>query len=238
MKGKKNTKRFIRYGLYVLGMAALAFGLTLNTKVTLGVSPIISFPYAISQIWGINFGDMTFIWYGIFVALELMLHLRRGASDRKRQVILDLLQLPVSLLFTRFMNLLSAVIPVFETTYPQSFAGSVWGRIFFLLVAVVFTGLGAALALKMRVVPNPGDGLVQALSDFTKIKVGTVKNNFDLSCVALAVIISLVATQRIIGVGIGTLIAIIGVGRIVSVFNVFWGNQFEHFILEANKDNN
>lgn len=46
--------------MYVVGMFILALGLTLNTKANLGVSPIISVPYSISQITGLNFGDLTF----------------------------------------------------------------------------------------------------------------------------------------------------------------------------------
>lgn len=48
--------------LYTFGMIILAFGLVLNTKTTLGVSPIISVAYAASDILSINFGNMTFLW--------------------------------------------------------------------------------------------------------------------------------------------------------------------------------
>lgn len=74
------------------------------------------------------------------------------------------------------MNLFSAVIPVFETTYPDSFAGSMGGRLLFLALAIVLTGVGAALSLFMRIVPNPGDGLVQGISDFFGLKTGLSKN--------------------------------------------------------------
>ena len=86
------------------------------------------------------------------------------------------MQIAVSLIFTRFMNLFSAVIPVFETTYPDSFAGSMGGRLLFLALAIVLTGVGAALSLFMRIVPNPGDGLVQGISDFFGLKTGLSKN--------------------------------------------------------------
>ena len=40
-----------RWVLYLLGMLVLALGLTLNTKAGLGVSPIISIAFAVSEIW-------------------------------------------------------------------------------------------------------------------------------------------------------------------------------------------
>ena len=49
-------KQGIRWGLYTLGMLVLALGLTLNTKTGLGVSPIISVAFGVSEIWGLNFG--------------------------------------------------------------------------------------------------------------------------------------------------------------------------------------
>ena len=55
-----------RWIFYILGMVVLAAGITLNTKTGLGVSPIISVAYCVSQIFELNFGDMTFVLYGIF----------------------------------------------------------------------------------------------------------------------------------------------------------------------------
>ena len=57
-------------------MFILAIGLTLNTKANLGVSPIISVPYSISQITGLNFGDLTFVVYAIFVVVQIIIHIR------------------------------------------------------------------------------------------------------------------------------------------------------------------
>ena len=65
-----------RWGFYLMGLLILAMGLTLNTKAGLGVSPIISLSYAASVIWNRNFGDMTFVLYGIFVLIQAAIHLR------------------------------------------------------------------------------------------------------------------------------------------------------------------
>ena len=66
-------KQGIRWLLYTLGMLVLALGLTLNTKTGLGVSPIISVAFGVSEIWGLNFGDVTFLLYGLFVAGQIAL---------------------------------------------------------------------------------------------------------------------------------------------------------------------
>ena len=115
-----------RWGFYVAGLLILALGIILNTKSGLGVSPIISVAYSISTILNVNFGNMTFVLYTVFVVAEMLLHIfqnrRRLKEDDKALVSavkkslplmlgMDFLQLPLSLVFTRFMNLFSAWIP-------------------------------------------------------------------------------------------------------------------------------
>lgn len=90
-----------------------------------------------------------------------------------------------------------------------------------LLAALVFTGIGAAMSLNMRIVPNPGDGIVQAISDCIHKSVGFTKNCFDLFNVSLTVCIGLISTGHLIGIGIGTVLSMIGVGRVIAVFNHF-----------------
>lgn len=85
-------------------MVILALGLTLNTKTGLGVSPIVSVAYCVSQILGMNFGDMTFVLYALFVAAQFAI---RG----KKSHLYDLLQFPLSLVFSRVLNLFDAFIP-------------------------------------------------------------------------------------------------------------------------------
>ena len=56
-----NKKMVIRIIIYVAGLLVLALGIILNTKAGLGVSPIISVSYSISQINGFNFGNTKIV---------------------------------------------------------------------------------------------------------------------------------------------------------------------------------
>lgn len=214
---------------YVLGLLVMALGITLNTKSGLGVSPIISVSYSISDIWNFNFGNATFVLYGTFIITEMVVHLlhhkkvavleENPSSRLKLVLLLDLLQFPLSLVFTRFMNLFAAVIPDFKTAYPDSFAGSFWARLIVLLVAIVFTGIGAAMSLDMRLIPNPADGLVQAIADLSGRTLGFIKNCFDGFNILLTAVISLIFAGHLIGIGLGTILTVIGVGRVIALFN-------------------
>lgn len=204
--------------IYILGMFILAAGLTLNTKVTLGVSPILSVPYAVSEIFSLNFGNVVFFWYCLFIVLELLIHYFIVKEKDRSVYLSDVLQILVSLVFTRIMNLYGVLIPTFENL-ESPFLSSLIFRLLMLCLALVLTAIGAALTLNMHLVPNPGDGIVAAMAQALHKKVGTSKNIVDISCVAFTVCFSCLLARKIVGVGIGTLIAMLGVGRIINFIN-------------------
>ena len=211
------TKRII---VYIVGLFILALGLTLNTKASLGVSPIISVPYSISQITGLNFGDLTFIEYVVFVFIQIWIHI---SEKNKKRILSDLLQLPLSLVFTRFLNIFSACIPTSSNFLVQ---------LLILALAIICTGIGAAMSLSMQFVPNPGDGIVQALAGKFNKSVGLTKNMFDCLSVCITLCIGLMFAHTILGIGIGTVIAVLGVGRVIALFHHMFESQIVELVEE------
>lgn len=213
-------KKRLRILVYVVGMFILALGLTLNTKANLGVSPIISVPYSISQITGLNFGDLTFVVYAMFVVVQIIIHIR--LKNHKR-IASDILQLPLSLIFTRLLNIFTVHIPTSQ---------NLGIRFIILTFAIICTGIGAAMSLSMQIVPNPGDGIVQALSERFDKSVGITKNLFDCLNLSITLCISLFIAHQIVGVGIGTVIAVVGVGRVIALFNHIFESKIEYLIFD------
>ena len=204
---------------YLIGQIILAVGLTLSTKVNLGVSPILSIAYCASVITGRAIGDTSLIVYIICIIAEIILHARQDMQpeQRKKVFIMDLLQLPLSLVFTRVMNLFARFIPT-----PS---GTLFLRIPLLILAIVCVGVGAAMTLDMRLIANPADGIVQVISDVSGLKLGLTKNIVDISCVILTAIASFILVHRIIGIHVGTLLAMFGTGRVIAVFNRIMGKH-------------
>lgn len=95
------------------------------------------------------------------------------------------------------------------------------GRVYFLIVAIILTGIGAAMSLNMRLIPNPGDGIVQAISDTVHASVGLTKNCFDIFNISVTICVGLFSSGKLIGIGLGTVLAVIGVGRVIAVFKHF-----------------
>ncbi len=203
---RKLINRLLSYGL---GIVILALGITLNTKTGLGVSALVSIAYTVANAWNLNFALMTFLLYTCFALIEV--GLKWGFLPPLRKVIWkDLLQIPFSLAFSLLLNVFGGIIPVAE---------HVGAQIVMLVLAIVCTGIGAAMIVDMHLIPNPADGLAQTLGMVTKKGMGLGKNLVDCSCVGISAVIGFVARGRLIGIGIGTIAAMIGVGRVVALFN-------------------
>lgn len=203
---RKLINRLLSYGL---GIVILALGITLNTKTGLGVSALVSIAYTVANAWNLNFALMTFLLCTCFALIEV--GLKWGFLPPLRKVIWkDLLQIPFSLAFSLLLNVFGGIIPVAE---------HVGAQIVMLVLAIVCTGIGAAMIVDMHLIPNPADGLAQTLGMVTKKGMGLGKNLLDCSCVGISAVIGFVARGRLIGIGIGTIAAMIGVGRVVALFN-------------------
>ena len=189
--------------IYAAGLIILACGITMNTKTGMGVSPIISVPYSISEIWGLNFGNMTFIVYTIFVIIQAVL---------MRRITLDLiLQLPLSLVFTRFLNLFDMILPE---------SGSyIWEKLLMLAVAISLTGIGIIMSVRTDFVPNPGDGIVNEIAVVIKKSMGFTKNCFDLLNLCISCSVGMIFAGHLIGIGLGTVLTMLLTGRAVALYS-------------------
>ena len=186
-------------------MLILAIGLTLTAETRLGASALTAIPFVVSLRFPISFANATLGLFLIYVAVQLVV-----TRDR-RTLVLTLLQLPLSVLFTGVMHIAQDAIEVEAFPLPA--------RLGFLALAIVFTGIGAAMTLKMKLIPNPGDGFVQTLAEKTGKPLGTMKNIVDIVSVCTAALLSLLCMGKLEGVGIGSVMAMLGVGRVIALYN-------------------
>lgn len=203
----KKPCNFYRIFFYILGCIFLALGITLSTQTGLGVSPIISMPFAIAAIWGLNFAAMTFVVYSILVEIEFILR-------RPDYHFADLLQIPFSLVFSLLLDFFGNILTM---SYSR-----LWQNLLLLIVAIIFTGIGAAMMVNMNFIPNPADGLAHTIGEVSGKGMGLGKNIIDFSSVGISCIIGLIFAHKLAGIGIGTIIAMVGVGRVIAVFNHFF----------------
>ena len=196
----------LRYAAFIIGLVINSFGVVFITKGALGTSPISSVPYVLSlRFPALSFGVTTFIVNVVFVAVEIAL-LRADFRP------FDLLQLVANLLFSACIDLSTGLLSWLDPqTLPTQLASVVVG------CAILAFGLAVEVAPNVLVVP--GEGVVRAIAATARARFGTVKNIFDITLVAIAVVLSLLFFGGINGLGLGTVISALLVGRLCNVYN-------------------
>lgn len=201
-------KRFI---VFVVGMNVLAIGIILNTKSLLGVGSINTLPYALANILSVSLGTMTTMVYLVFIIIQLIL--------LKRFDLQVIIQLPFSFIFGYLIDFYD----LFFSYEPTAF----YMQIVILIIAIVLTALGAFLMVLGDIVLNPADGLVHTIGKVTNKDFGFVKNIADLVFIVLTVVICLVTKGYILGIGIGTVVSAIFIGRFIALYRNIYNHLQE-----------
>lgn len=192
MKTKELVKR---YGLFIVSLWFSALGVAITKCGSLGVSCISSVPNVLSLgLPMLTIGGWTFVWNTSLVFCQILL-LRKNFQK------IQLLQIPLSFLFGWFTDLAMLLVePIPVTNYPM--------QLVMVVLGVVVLALGITLGVVANVVLNAGEGIVKAVADVWGKDFGFVKVRFDVVCVILAAVISLIAFGgKIVGIREGTLIA-------------------------------
>ncbi|MBR1692112.1 MAG: YitT family protein [Lachnospiraceae bacterium] len=195
-----------RYVLLVIGLFFSGIGVAVTKRGELGVSPISSVANVIALRFPVlSFGTWLFIWNCILIVGQIVVL-------RKEFQWIQLLQIPLSVLFGWFTDFgvwLAAFFPNKAYVF----------RMILVLLGTCILGFGISLAVIANVVMNSGEAFVKAVADKTHHVFGNVKIGFDVSCVVLSVLLSLIFFPfRITGTREGTVIAALCTGLVVKFF--------------------
>ena len=87
------------------------------------------------------------------------------------------------------------------------------------MIGVIILGFGIALSVIADVILNSGEAFVKAISDTADKNFGNVKIAFDITCVVLAILLSLIFFDyKIVGTREGTIISALCTGMVVKAF--------------------
>lgn len=203
MTGREVGKRYI---LLVISLFFSALGVAITKHGELGVSPISSVANIMSyQFPAMSLGTWLIIWNCVLILGQILLL-------RKHFQLIQLLQIPLSFLFGYFTDFgMWCVSWVPVSSYPA--------KLCCILVGVIVLGFGISLSVIANVIMNSGEAFVKAISDSLHRNFGNVKIAFDVSCVVLAVLLSLLFFDwSIIGTREGTVISALCTGIVVKFF--------------------
>ena len=194
-----------RYLWFLAGVLINSFGVALITRAALGTSPISSLPYVLSFRFPVTLGQFTFA-MNLFFILGQVLLLRRDFQP------IQLLQVAVNAVFSAFIDVSMGLLSWLEiSSLPMA--------VLVLVLGCAVLAFGISVEVAPRVLMVPGEGIVQAIAAVTGWRFGNVKVGFDAALVATALVLSLLFFHRLQGLGAGTILSALAVGRFVNLYN-------------------
>ncbi len=192
-----------RLGIYCLGLLVLAFGIALSVNCQLGVSPVSSLPYVVSQILKISLGTCTTIVYSVYILLQMLL------NGRKFQPAL-LLQLIFSTIFGYFVDFAKLVLGDF--VLPTYF-----GQLAMLAASILLIGFALVLYIEVNLAPMPAEGLVGCLAGKLGKPFSTMKTLFDCTSVLVGAVLCFLFLGKLVGIREGTVVTALLAGKIMGI---------------------
>lgn len=202
MKTTTPAKLAARLAIYCLGLLILAFGIALAVNSNLGVSPVSSLPYVVSQIAGISLGTCTILVYICYILLQMVI-------SRKFQPAL-LLQLVFSTIFGWFVDGAKWVLGDF--CLPTYF-----GQLAMLAASILLIGFSLVLYIDVQLAPMPAEGLVGCLSEKLGKPFSSMKTLVDCSSVLIGAVLSLLFLGKLVGIREGTILTALLVGKMMGL---------------------
>lgn len=197
-------------GKFILrGEVALLFAIIINSIGVLlmlqsgsGISAISSVPYAFSEVFPkLTLGTWTYIFQGLLVITLMVL--------KKRFVPSYLFSFVAGFIFGKLMD----VNELWITNLPMSIPL----RIVYFVVSYVILCFGIALSNRCKLPIIPTDLFPRDLAEIIKKPYARVKITFDVACLLVTACMTYFALGRILGLGIGTVVAAFTMGKGVDI---------------------
>ena len=214
---KLDKKMALKLLCYFGGLIVMTFGVIISVKSDLGVTPISSIPYTMTVVSGMDLGIATMLFSVLMVLLQVIVL-------KKEYKIINLLQLPIGIVFGAFLTLCGKLMADFPV--PESF----FLKFIIMLISTVFVALGVFLYVSPGFVPLAPEGFIIAVSRVTKKNFSTVKVIFDVTMVVISIVTCLLLIYSLGSVGVGTIVAAILVGYEVKMLTRLFGKKRDQIL--------
>jgi len=201
----KKDKLLSRCIVLVIGLFIMAIGVALSIKANLGTSPVSCVPYIYSLAFPITVGVLSIIVNVLIILLQIVVL-------RKDYQLIQLVQLPVALIFGFFIDFAMFLLSGLQTS------NYIYQWILCLLSCVIIA-FGVFLEVKANVTYLAGEGLSIAISKAFHKEFGKAKVGVDASLVIIGIVSSFVLLHRLEGIREGTIAAALLVGTIARFYS-------------------
>lgn len=200
MESKKITIR----GELALILVVLinSMGVLLMLQSGSGISAISSVPYAFQQVFPVlTLGTWTYIFQGTLIAVLMIL--------RRKFVPSYLFSFVAGFAFGKMMD----VHELWITELPMS----VPLRILYFVLSYMLLCFGIALSNRCKLPIIPTDLFPRELAEITKVPYSRIKIGFDVTCLLVTACMTYFCLGRILGLGIGTVLAAFTMGKGIAL---------------------
>lgn len=204
--------------VYSVGLFCIAFGVALSINSNLGVSPVNSLPFIISEITQIEMGNCVIAVFTFYTVIQILLL-------RKNFRWVDITQVLFAMMFGFFVDFAKWVVGDFAIpTY--------FGSLIMMVVSVILVAIGVCLYMNVRLVNMPSEGLAFAIKEvFAKERTfHDVKVWMDCTVVGMSCVLSFIFLGEIEGIREGTVISAIFVGKVMKVVGTYLVPVLERFV--------
>lgn len=170
-----------------------------------GISAISSVPYAFSLVFPfLTMGTWTYIFQGVLVASLMVM--------RKRFVWEYLLSFVVGFFFGIMIDLHEMWIPLLPLNLPL--------RVVYFCLSYIIICIGIAICNRCKTPIIPTDLFPREVSEIFHLPYSRVKITFDVTCLLVTALMTFLCLGRVMGLGVGTVLAAFTMGKGVSLAGV------------------
>ena len=206
--------------VYVFAILILSFSVAMVSAADLGMSMIVAPAYILSQKLGfLTFGQSEYVIQALLFIIFCIL--------MKKVKLVYFTSFLNCVIYGAVLDLWRIVIPIFnpDITTPGSMAIPI--RVTFFVVSGLITAFSIALFFRVYLYPQVYDFFVKGITEHFKLNQTKFKTVFDLSCLAVSVIMTLVFFKGFVGIGVGTLILALVNGSLIGSFGKIIDKYFE-----------
>lgn len=200
----KNSYFYIKhYFLLFVGIIIMAMSVALAKIATLGTSPISSVPNVLSIITPLTIGQTTIIFMTLVIVLEAVV---LGKNFNRKNVV----QIVPTIVFGELIDLF---IRIFGFIDPHAY----WVKLCLTIISIGCLAIGVFFEVNSRTIMMAGEGIAAAFAFRLRQPFAKMKVRADITMVVMAVILSVIFTQSLVGVREGTILSAIFTGRILGL---------------------
>ena len=186
----------------ILAIIINSIGVLLMLQSGSGISAISSVPYAFSEVFPrLTLGTWTYIFQGLLV-ITLMV-------CKKKFIPSYLFSFVAGFLFGELMDINELWTTKLPTTIPL--------RIVYFVLSYGIICIGIALSNRCKLPIIPTDLFPRDLAQIINKPYAQVKITFDVTCLVVTVCLTYFILGRILGLGIGTIVAAFTMGKGVAI---------------------